>query len=147
MESTPATTAVPSRAVSEHHEKDIEKEDSSLRYSQNPSVKSTPEKTKNTQVFSTHGDTIENEKDLGTSYHSRPASVRSNHSFKKEAAIIADEKDVEDVKETEPVDDSSYPHGLKLAVIVVGLCLSVFLVALVSLSPRTWTCNLTDLWL
>ena len=30
-----------------------------------------------------------------------------------------------------------YPHGLKLAVITLALCLSVFLVALVSSSPTT----------
>ena len=39
----------------------------------------------------------------------------------------------------EPGTDSEieYPHGLKLAIISVALCLSVFLVALVSSAPTT----------
>ena len=136
MESTPTTTAVPSRAVSEYHEKDIEKDDSHLKSSQTPSIETTPEETQETQVFSSYTAPIENEKQLETSYNSRPASVRSTHSFKKADAVIADEKDVQDVKDEQPLDESTFPRGLKLGVIIIGLCLSVFLVALVSSSPR-----------
>lgn len=35
---------------------------------------------------------------------------------------------------TPQVDDADFPHGLKLAVLMLALCLAVFLVALVSLN-------------
>ena len=62
-------------------------------------------------------------------------------------------KSAEPAKATEKIEESTaveeakaldteeaeieYPHGLKLAVITLALCLSVFLVALVSSSPTT----------
>ena len=144
METTPATTAVPSRVVSEYHEKDIEKEDSDLKHSQTPSLESTPEEAKETRIFSEHTQSTKDEKHVETAYDSRPASVRSSRYMEKETAIIADEKDVKDVRDDEPLDESNFPHGLKLAVIIIGLCLSVFLVALDNTIIATAIPKITD---
>jgi hypothetical protein len=58
---------------------------------------------------------------------------------KTEELTAVEEAKALDEPELARVDSEiEYPHGLKLAIITLALCLSVFLVALVSTFPAIW---------
>lgn len=106
IELTPATTAVPSRNSSNHFA-DKDKE-AGVAVSNPPSTYSTPsvkEMDKETAAVSEES-SLPHVKDLAGD----PAAVSGDQN---------------------PSIEANYPKGVKLAVIVLALCLSVFLVALV----------------
>ena len=62
---------------------------------------------------------------------------------KMEELTAVEEAKALDKPEVDP--EIEYPHGLKLVIITIALCLSVFLVALVSTSPTMWhSCHTKD---
>lgn len=74
---------------------------------------------------------LETEKEReGGARLSRSPSVISHHSLKKIETTALHEAKALDKLSEEP----QYPSGVKLAIIIIGLCLAVFLVALVSAS-------------
>lgn len=64
---------------------------------------------------------------------SRTSGEPAEETEKKEESTAVEEVKTLETAEQEP--EIEYPHGLKLAIITLALCLSVFLVALVSSSP------------
>lgn len=67
---------------------------------------------------------------------SSPSAEPAEATEKREESTVVEEAKTLDKPEEE--DEIEYPHGLKLAVITLALCLSVFLVALVSSFPTMW---------
>jgi hypothetical protein len=67
---------------------------------------------------------------------SRTSAEAAEETEKKEESTAVEEVKTVETAEQEP--EIEYPHGLKLAIITLALCLSVFLVALVSSSPAKW---------
>ena len=118
IELTPATTAVPSRNSSNHYAADKDKE-AGVAISNSPS---------------THSASSVKDMDKETAVDKGPVAVSEDESLPHVKDLVGDPAVVSDDKNpvTEPDIEATYPKGVKLAIIVLALCLAVFLVALVS---------------
>jgi hypothetical protein len=83
--------------------------------------------------------TIQDEKDtqpvvMEAQSRSSPEPSEPKHKIEESTAI----EKAQALDEPEEDPEAEYPHGLKLVIITIALCLSVFLVALVSTFPTMY---------
>lgn len=89
------------------------------------SRKQKPDVTSSTSTSSTKKDDVDTP--TSTTDNEKPAVVDPQSTVADETATG---DDLEKVKTKDAEEDIVYPHGLKLGLILLALCLSVFLVAL-----------------
>lgn len=119
IELTPATTAVPSRNSSNHYAADKDKE-AGVAVSNSPS---------------SYSASSVKDMDKETAVDKGPVAVSEDESSPHIKNLVGDPAVVSDDKNPvlDPDVEANYPKGVKLAIIVLALCLAVFLVALVRL--------------
>lgn len=94
----------------------------------------------NTLAGSQAASTMEKETPAATD--GKPASVASDLKYEDETVVKLGPMFPADVTELQKIQTNDpsfeYPTGMRLALTVLALCLSVFLVALVSACPESW---------